>query len=167
MYTHNRAHEAWGLSDPPDFVTFSKKFLAGGIFHMKEAIPQEVNRIGNTWMGDPVRLVLLAQIVKVIKEQNLLTNVVKTGTVLLNGLEDLQTMYPTLTMDARGVGTFCALNFKDQQTRDKVIAKMKMKGVITGGCGERTVRLRPSLIFQQKHADIYLDVLEHVLKGLN
>ena len=50
----------------------------------------QVNRIGNTWMGDPVRLVLLAQIVKVIKEQNLLTNVVKTGTVLLNGLEDLQ-----------------------------------------------------------------------------
>ena len=39
-------------------------------------------------------------------------------------------MYPTLTMDARGVGTFCALNFKDQQTRDKVIAKMKMKGVL-------------------------------------
>ena len=43
MYTHNRAHEAWGLSNPPDFVTFSKKFLAGGIFHMKEAIPQEVS----------------------------------------------------------------------------------------------------------------------------
>ncbi|MPC25651.1 4-aminobutyrate aminotransferase, mitochondrial [Portunus trituberculatus] len=39
-------------------------------------------------------------------------------------------------------------------------------GVHTGGCGEKTVRLRPALIFQPIHAHIFLDKLETVLAGL-
>jgi 4-aminobutyrate aminotransferase/(S)-3-amino-2-methylpropionate transaminase len=27
-----RAHEKWGLSEPPDYVTFAKKLLTGGYF---------------------------------------------------------------------------------------------------------------------------------------
>jgi hypothetical protein len=27
-----RAHESWGLEEPPDYVTFAKKFHSGGFF---------------------------------------------------------------------------------------------------------------------------------------
>jgi 4-aminobutyrate aminotransferase/(S)-3-amino-2-methylpropionate transaminase len=36
--------------------------------------------------------------------------------------------------------------------------------VQTSGCGNLTIRLRPMLIFAPKHAQIYLQILEEVLK---
>jgi 4-aminobutyrate aminotransferase/(S)-3-amino-2-methylpropionate transaminase len=36
------AHEAWGLSVPPDLVTFSKKMITGGYFYREEFVVPEV-----------------------------------------------------------------------------------------------------------------------------
>jgi 4-aminobutyrate aminotransferase/(S)-3-amino-2-methylpropionate transaminase len=33
-----------------------------------------------------------------------------------------------------------------------------------GACGDRALRLRPSLIFQERHADIFLERFRQVLK---
>lgn len=41
-----------------------------------------------------------------------------------------------------------------------------LSGVLGGTCGELTIRLRPSLIFQPKHAEIYLDALRKTLKEI-
>jgi len=40
------------------------------------------------------------------------------------------------------------------------MARLKKEGINQGGCGTRTMRLRPTLYFEQKHADIYLSALE-------
>lgn len=47
-----RAHEKWGLKqgEEPDFVTFSKKMQAAGVFHKKETRPNAPYRNYNTWM---------------------------------------------------------------------------------------------------------------------
>lgn len=46
------AHEHWGLQagEEPDFVTFSKKMQASGIYHKKELRPNAAYRIYGTWM---------------------------------------------------------------------------------------------------------------------
>lgn len=46
------AHEKWGLKEgeEPDFVTFSKKMQAAGVFHKKETRPNAPYRNYNTWM---------------------------------------------------------------------------------------------------------------------
>jgi 4-aminobutyrate aminotransferase/(S)-3-amino-2-methylpropionate transaminase len=41
-----------------------------------------------------------------------------------------------------------------------------MPGVQSGPCGDQTLRLRPSLIFQPHHADIFLNILEKVLNDI-
>lgn len=38
-----RAHEHWGLDDPPDIVTFAKKMLIGGFYHKPEIRVQQVS----------------------------------------------------------------------------------------------------------------------------
>jgi 4-aminobutyrate aminotransferase/(S)-3-amino-2-methylpropionate transaminase len=48
--------------------------------------------------------------------------------------------------------------------RDKIIGNLRLKGVNCGGCGERSIRLRPALVFQPKHANLFLEKLEKVLK---
>jgi len=37
-------------------------------------------------------------------------------------------------------------------------------GVLIGGCGKQTIHLRPSLIFQPHHTEIFLNIFESVLK---
>ena len=46
------AHEHWGLpqGEEPDFVTFSKKMQAAGVYHKRETRPSAPYRSYNTWM---------------------------------------------------------------------------------------------------------------------
>ena len=47
-------------------------------------------RIFNTWIGDPSKVILLEAVVKVIKQQNLLSQVNEVGKHLWSGLHDLE-----------------------------------------------------------------------------
>ena len=50
--------------------------------------------------------------------------------------------------------------------RDKVLSKLRSEGVNCGGCGDNAIRLRPALVFQPKHANIFLEKLEKVLNEI-
>ena len=83
---------------------------------------------------------------------------------------------------ARGVGTHSAFSATDN---DKLIHKIRQKGnydvlvvttvmklyihigIMVGPSGVDSIRFRPALIFQPKHANIFLNVLDDVLKEMN
>lgn len=115
------AHEHFNLDTPPDIVTFSKKMLIGGFYYRDPFRPEQAYRIFNTWLGDPSKLVLINEVIKEIKKENLLDQVDKTGKYLLKGLEDAQKKFPNLVLNARGKGTFCAIDFQTPELRDKAI----------------------------------------------
>lgn len=158
------AHEHWGLEVPPDVVTFSKKMLTGGYFYRDEFRPKEGYRVFNTWLGDPSKMVLLQEVIRVVQEQDLLKNVESTGKVLMGGLEGLQKEYSGKISNVRGRGMFVAMDFVDGAARDKAVKALHKKGVHCGGSGNRSLRIRTALIFENKHAAIFLDRLNHVLK---
>lgn len=159
-------HEYFNLPSPPDFVTFSKKMLTGGYYFKSEFRPPHAYRVFNTWMGEPSKLILLERVLNVIKKENLLKQVNETGEVLKSGLLKLENEFPNLVNSVRGRGTFLSFNAPKTEVRDKIITKLKENGVIGGGCGELSIRLRPALVFQPKHAEIYLDILRKTLKQL-
>uniref|UniRef100_A0A1A9X4W3 (S)-3-amino-2-methylpropionate transaminase n=1 Tax=Glossina brevipalpis TaxID=37001 RepID=A0A1A9X4W3_9MUSC len=159
-------HEHFNLSSPPDVVTFSKKLQLGGFFHTTDFRPRETFRIFNTWMGDPAKVLLLEAIVNVIKEDKLLDQVEKSGKVLKSGLLQSEKEYPHLVNSARGRGTFLAINFETSELRATVIEKLKKLGINVSGCGENAIRLRPALIFEEKHANIFLDRFRKVLSEI-
>ena len=43
----------------------------------------------------------------------------------------------------------------------------RCSGVSVGGSGARAIRLRPSLVFQPHHADIFLDVMEKAMNKIS
>lgn len=47
------------------------------------------------------------------------------------------------------------------------MAEMKKRGVNVGGCGERAIRLRPMLVFEKEHADLFLTRVAEVAKLLS
>lgn len=160
------AHEFWGVEAQPDFVTFSKKMLLGGYFYKSEFRPPQAYRVFNTWMGDPGKLILLEKVIEVIKKDNLLPKIASTGTKMLEGLIQLQNKHCNIVENARGKGTFCALDFKNAQIRDKAIELLLLEGINSAGCGDRSLRVRTSLVFEDKHNDIFLDRLSKVLAKL-
>ncbi|XP_032816773.1 4-aminobutyrate aminotransferase, mitochondrial [Petromyzon marinus] len=160
------AHEHWGLENPPDVVTFSKKMLTGGFYYKDELRTELPYRIYNTWMGEPSKTLMLAEVLKVVRAERLLDNVQHAGSVLLRGLTDLQNEFPNILSRARGRGTFCAIDIRDEDTRNKAVLLARNKGVVLGGCGDMSIRFRPSLIFTEIHANIFLNIFRDVVSTL-
>uniref|UniRef100_A0A8C6SAL7 4-aminobutyrate aminotransferase, mitochondrial n=1 Tax=Neogobius melanostomus TaxID=47308 RepID=A0A8C6SAL7_9GOBI len=157
------AHEHWGSDDPADIVSFSKKLLTGGYYHKTDLQADKGYRIFNTWMGDPSKNLFLVEVLNVIRRENLLEEVTRSGKALLQGLYALQEQYPGLLSRARGQGTFCAIDIRDDPTRSKILLKARDKGVLMGGCGERSIRFRPALIFKEYHVALFLNIFNDVL----
>ncbi|XP_026021685.1 4-aminobutyrate aminotransferase, mitochondrial [Astatotilapia calliptera] len=157
------AHEHWGMDDPADVVSFSKKLLSGGYYHKDELQADKPYRIFNTWMGDPSKNLFLSEVLNVIRRENLLEQVTRSGKALLNGLYELQAQYPSILSRARGQGTFCAIDACDDATRDRIMLKARDKGVLLGGCGDRTIRFRPALVFKEYHVNLFLNIFNDVL----
>ncbi|XKL68492.1 hypothetical protein PGB90_003983 [Kerria lacca] len=156
-------HEHFDLDYSPDVVTFSKKMQCAGYYLKPEYLPKQPYRIFNTWMGDPSKIILLEEIIKIIKRDSLLENVKITGKVLMNGLFEFEKQYSGLVKAVRGLGTFISFDLPTTSKRDEVIALLKTKGILSGGCGDLSIRLRPALTFQPKHANIFLEKLKNVL----
>ncbi|CAK7199098.1 4-aminobutyrate transaminase [Sporothrix eucalyptigena] len=160
------AHEHWNLPYPPDMVTFSKKAqTAGYYFGNPELRPNKPYRQFNTWMGDPARAILFRAIIDYIQKNDLVAQTARVGDYLYGKLEALAAKYPGQfeNLRGKGQGTFIAF---DNPKRDAFLLKAKTFGVNIGGSGASAVRLRPMLIFQEKHADILIEALEKVVNAL-
>lgn len=140
--------------------------LTGGFYFKPEYLTPQPLRIFNTWMGDPSKLVMLEQVIKVIKTEKLLQLVEETGKVLKSGLHSLETEFPFMMNSVRGRGTFLAFDVATPELQDKIVQTLKQNGVLGGSCGIRTIRLRPALIFEPKHAELFLEILRKTLRQL-
>jgi len=160
------AHEYWDLPEPPDMVTFAKKMLTGGFYFKKEFMPAQPLRIFNTWMGDPSKLALLEPVLETIRSDDLIERTRAAGETLLSGLVKLQDLYPQFLSNARGQGTFSAIDVKDKPTLTRLNMMLRNSGLEIGTCGTAALRFRPALIFTTKHAELCLDMLENEIKKL-
>ena len=62
-----------------------------------------------------------------------------------------------------GMGTFIEFDIPTEKMRKDPISRMFHKGVLFGGCGVSSVRMRTALIFDQKECEIFLETLKHCL----
>lgn len=115
-------------------------------------------------LGDPIRVLQSKTIVDEIKKKDLVKNVNETGAYLKKELHSIESKYPGVISAVRGRGTFLAFDLPSPQERDAFVARLKSVGVIAGGCGTQSVRVRPMLVFQKRHADIFLDAIENVAR---
>jgi 4-aminobutyrate aminotransferase/(S)-3-amino-2-methylpropionate transaminase len=147
----------------PDMVTFAKKMQASGFFFKPEFLPPQAFRIYSTWSGDPLRALQASVIIDTIVADHLVERVHSVGDYLIHALADLN--HP-LVERIRGRGTFIAFDLPSPAQRDHLLGEMRNQGVLVGSSGDKTVRLRPALIFDKHHADILLDILARVLRHM-
>lgn len=63
-----------------------------------------------------------------------------------DGVEDLGARHPKVVTNVRGRGLLCAVDVTDRATRDGIAGRLMTEAhVLMLGCGDRTLRFRPSL----------------------
>lgn len=165
------AHEYWNLYSPPDFVSFSKKAQASGFYYPEEFRAKFAYRHFNTWMGDPVRALMMAKQNEIIHSQNLMENAVTTGAYFMEGLTKISQESPDWIRNVRGRGLCLAYDVDfdagTDASRTLLVGELKKRGVNVPYCGLNTIRARPCLYFTEKHVDIYCQVLRDSIAHLS
>lgn len=121
-------------------------------------------------MGDPIRAMQAATQIRCIREHGLVEHTGRVGDKLYADLSSLASgaagRGKIHNLRGKDDGTFIAWDMSDAATRDKLLVTMRSKGVNMAGCGERTVRLRPMLVFGDSHAEVLMDRLEAAVKEI-
>jgi 4-aminobutyrate aminotransferase-like enzyme len=129
----------------------------------------------STFGGNPVACAAGMAVLDVIENENLMANAFKTGNYLKEGICALMDRHP-LIGDVRGRGLIVGVELvKDRETKkpatketDRMLDLMKENGVLVGDEGPygNVIKIRPSLVFQEEHADILIKALDRSLKSL-
>lgn len=157
------AHESWELETPPDMVTFSKKFQVSGLFLREEIIPKNLNSdfCGDTCF-DIFRFNTLSKILDVVETEKLFdqsiavaNNFKKNFNELVENDKKLQNTFKNL----RGQGSYLAFDLKDTTERNRFVNFSRNLGVFVSGCGDHSIRLRPTLTIKDHHYQFLLNVI--------
>jgi len=160
----------------PDIVLLAKGMGTGypisAILFKEELSSWPPGAHGTTFGGNPVAAAAAMATLDLL-EEGLINHAASVGGRLMNGLRSLQADFPRLG-DVRGRGLMIGLDFvKDPETReenpelrDQVGEAAFHKGLLTLPAGPSTLRLSPPLIISEAEADLAIELIGEVLKGL-
>jgi len=151
----------------PDIITSAKALQVAATIGKKEVFPTESGSISSTWGGgDLIHMAMGLEIIKTIKEENLLDQVKVRGEYLLKKIKELEYKYSIVT-NARGLGLLLAFDLPNGEIRNKLVDLNFEKGLLTLGCGPHSLRIIPPYVISEQEIDIGIDILEQNLKLLS
>ena len=180
-----RTGQWWGYEAEdfvPDIVTMGKPMGNGvplsATAARKDLVDafREETRYFNTFASCPLQAAVGMAVLEVIEEENLLQNVADTGDYLLKELVKFENRCESLA-EVRGRGLFISLEWvsdraaktPDHDGAVDMVNRLKDKGflVSTDGALDNLVKIRPPLVFQREHADLFLSAFEETLEELH
>jgi L-lysine 6-transaminase len=137
----------------PDIIAFGKKTQVCGfastdrIDEVSDNVFRESSRISSTWGGNIIDMYRFTQIIEILQEQRLVDNAKEVGEYFLNKLYEVKNI-----KNVRGKGLMIAFDLNTTQERNEVLKKLQSDMAILP-CGEKSIRLRPHLIFSKDNVD--------------
>lgn len=117
---------------------------------------------GSTYGGNPLSCAAALATLDVIRDEHLLENADKVGTVMLQGLRDLQARRPEIR-EVRGLALMIGVELPDHDASAAVERRAFEKGMLLLGCGESSIRMSPALTFREDQARTALRLFEETL----
>ncbi|GAB7119708.1 aspartate aminotransferase family protein [Natrinema pallidum] len=162
-----RTGEMWASDHfdfEPDVITSAKALRVGATISSADIFPEEKSRISSTWgAGDILSSIQGTLTVAAIREHDLLSHATQAGERFLGQLEDLQESHPETVVDVRGLGLMTAVEFDTKDRREAVVDAALQRGLLTLGCGQKTLRLLPPLDVRERELDIAVDLLDDAI----
>jgi 4-aminobutyrate aminotransferase len=129
----------------------------GATVASRDVFPEERSRLSSTWgAGDIAASLQGALTLDAIGEYGLLTNATERGRQARELLTDAD--LPGVT-DVRGLGLLLAVEFDSKERRDDVQEAAMQHGLLTLGCGYRTLRLLPPLDATEREIGLGVELL--------
>ncbi|WP_435551691.1 aspartate aminotransferase family protein [Natrinema sp. CGMCC1.2065] len=148
----------------PDVITSAKALRVGATISSEEIFPDEKSRLSSTWgAGDILSSIQGTLTVAAIQEHDLLTHAKQAGERFVGQLEELQADHPETVVDVRGLGLMTAIEFDTKERREAVVDAALKRGLLTLGCGQKTLRLLPPLDVRDRELDIAVDLLDDAI----
>ncbi len=145
----------------PDFITSAKALRVGATVGKSELFPEEKNRLGSTWGGgDIVSAMQGVFTLEAIEEYDLMENAEVRGAQLADRLVDAD---HACVEDVRNLGLLVAVDFDTRERRNDVVAAALDRGLLTLGCGHKTLRLLPPLDVTEREADLGASLLNEAV----
>ena len=152
------AYENFGII--PDMIAFGKKTQVCGfasttrIDEVKDNVFHESSRISSTWGGNIMDMCRFNKIIDVIKEDNLVDNAKNVGSYFLSELKNVSNIE-----NIRGIGLMIAFDLASSEERDTILKRLNKNTSILP-CGEKSIRLRPHLIFSKDNVDEFIGYIK-------
>jgi 4-aminobutyrate aminotransferase-like enzyme len=178
-----RSGNFWGYETSrfiPDIVCMGKPMGNGVPLSGVAASHQLISdfrknaRYFNTFAASPLQAAAGMAVLDEIADRDLVANVGQVGANLKAALEQIQPAHPPMG-DVRGVGLFLGVEWVHPGTTDPDVAgaaamveALKERGMHIGKAGEHdnVLKMRPPLVFEQQHADLFADAFEDAVASL-
>ncbi len=159
----------------PDIITMAKGISSGyvplgGVGCTDEVLePIEIFQHLHTYGNHPVGCAAALKNIEIIKEEDLINNSQKMGTLFLESLKSLE-HHPTVG-EVRGTGLWTAIDFTtDKKSRApfplerliNIVRRAKEKGLIIKLMGQ-ALEFAPPLIIQEQHIDEAIKILDQCI----
>ncbi|QCS41553.1 aminotransferase class III-fold pyridoxal phosphate-dependent enzyme [Natrinema versiforme] len=162
-----RTGEIWASDHypiEPDVIASAKALRVGATISRSEVFPSEKNRLGSTFGGgDLLGSMMGTFTLEAIQEHDLLDNATRRGE---QAKELLCDDTPEYVEDVRGKGLMLAVEFDTPERRSAVVEAALERGLLTLGCGKKTIRLLPPLDSTEREIElgigIFLEAIEAV-----
>ncbi|ELY69520.1 aminotransferase class III-fold pyridoxal phosphate-dependent enzyme [Natrinema versiforme] len=154
-----RTGELWAVDHldlTPDVITSGKGLRVGATISRSDVFPTEKSRLSSTWgAGDLIAAMQGVLTIDTIHEDDLLANVRERGEQFRTRLTDAMADGDAPGMiDVRGRGLMLAVEFDTKERRDAVLEAAFRRGLLTLGCGYKTLRLLPPLDVTEREIDL-------------
>ncbi len=174
-------HALWRFLDfgvVPDLVALGKPMGNGHPIAAVVTRRAIVDRLSakdeffSTFAGNPVSSAAGLAVLDVIDQEGLTARACDVGDYLRGGVAILADTHSALG-EVRGQGLIAGIDIHDAQGEDRsltlaVVNRLRDLGVLVGSTGRRgnALKVRPPLIWEREHADVFLEALDQALTDL-
>lgn len=148
----------------PDLVTMGKPMGAGYPLAAVAGKPEVLEKFGrasryfNTFGGNPVACAAGMAVLDVIEDQDLLGNALRVGAALREAIAGLRN---DAIKEIRGSGLFLGVEMADADAAARVVNGLRERKILISATGPHAnvLKLRPPLVFELKHVEMFHDAL--------
>ena len=163
-----RTGEIWASDHypiEPDVIASAKALRVGATISRSEVFPDQKNRLGSTFGGgDMLGSMMGAFTLEAIDEYDLLDNATRRGE---QAKERVRDDAPDSVVDVRGKGLMLAVEFDTAARRDAVVEAALERGLLTLGCGEKTIRLLPPLDATEREIELGMGIFLEAIAAVS
>lgn len=159
------------LGVKPDMISFGKKMQVCGFLSstrlddIEENVFKSSGRLNSTFGGNLVDMARTTIYLEIIRDEELIEKAEVTGKHLLYRIQALQDEFGGYISNARGRGLLCAFDLPSSDDRNQIIDIIMDNGALILGCGERTIRFRPSLTISTEEIDRGIEIIERSINA--